>query len=143
MMTLRLWDFVVGRPRIAGENPFYLSSEVGDIGEDIVVVTFDRQVTSTTGDYQAGVTITEDDVEATVGSYQREDSKVKVRYILTEVLGIAGEIAWAYDQVSGTIVAISGGGKLLDVSPRTVKNNIGTFLRFDSGQNSAHLLHFF
>lgn len=138
-----LWDFLVHTPRdMAGIAPIYLSAEIGDVSEDTIVVTFDREITSSTGDYQAGVAITEDDVGMTVGSYQKYEA-VNVKYILTETTGLANVIEWAYAQVAGTIRAVVGGGPLENVSAKVVTNNIGTHLWFNSAEESAHVLHFF
>lgn len=118
----------------------YLRSEIGDVGNDTVVVTFSSDINSPGTDYSAGVTIKINGSDATISSATRQTDKRVVHYVLSADGDANDVVTWEYDAGTGDLEDLASGQVMSSVSAKTSTNNIATHFWFNLASDSGHLV---
>lgn len=139
---LSLFPSAMGGSGINQAAPEFSEASVGLPDCDIVIVTFDAPVNSPALGYDAGVTVKEDTVSATISSATRQSNKAIVHYALSAGVSIGGAVTFEYASASGDLENDSSAVAVADISAQTVTNYVGRVWNFGCTGNSGHLLTF-
>jgi hypothetical protein len=102
----------------------FVAGEVGNVADDIVVVTFSKDVNSPGGNYDLGVTIRVNGViRAIIASARQPDNRI-VRYTLVAAVVAGDTVTWEYDAVIGDLEGSDGSGPLPTTGPWPITNNV-------------------
>lgn len=113
----------------------YSSSEIGDVSQTIVEITFTGNVNAT--DYKDGWTIKVNAVSETISSAARQDpTNNKVHFTLASAVDINDVITVEYDDDFGDYED-DAGDPLGDIAAKTATNYVGSHLWFDTEESSA------
>ena len=102
------------------DKPAISAAEVGEVGDDTVVVTFTTEVEA--ADYTTGVTIMVGESEATISAGERQTDHKVVHYTLSAAVVFGDEVTLSY--ADGGIVSENDYTTLDTVTDEEVTNNV-------------------
>lgn len=115
--------------------PQVLSSQIGDTGNNIVVVQFTQTITSS--NFSMGVTIKINGVPASISSAVPQGDNLAVIYTLNTSAKSNSTVNYVYSDVVGDYTNSQSGP--LGAVNITVTNNVGRIMRFTDAPNSTQL----
>lgn len=108
------------------EKVRYVSSRIGNVGDEIVEVTFSTNVLA--DNYQNGISIKANGVGQTIISATRQSDNRIVYYNLENPLTSSDVVTWEYDSSAGSYSNIADTFNIPTISAKAVTNNISDYI---------------